>query len=54
MLHAFKYIDTALRQDATAARKLYGVLAPVFESSILVAHRSKFVQFILFFLVRVC
>ena len=50
MLHAFKYIDTALRQDATAARKLYGVLAPVFESSILVAHRSKFVQFILFFL----
>jgi RNA polymerase I-specific transcription initiation factor RRN3 len=50
MLLVFQFFEKEGKDKVIDSRKLYARCYPAFESSILIAHRSKFVQFILFFL----
>lgn len=50
MLLTFQFFEKEARHNVFESRKLYERCYPAFESSILIAYRSKFVQFILFFL----
>ena len=50
MLLTFQSFEKEAKHNVLASRKVYERCYPVFENSILIAHRSKFVQFILFFL----
>ena len=50
MLITFELLEAKGSHDVWEARKLYERCLPAFESSILITHRSKFVQFILFYL----
>jgi RNA polymerase I-specific transcription initiation factor RRN3 len=53
MLILFEYVDQSLsdarrsRTTVAEASELYGILSSVFESAILVTHKSKFVQFLI-------
>lgn len=50
MLLTFEYLEESAKRDASRARNLYELCLPAFESSILITYRSKFVQFLLFYL----
>lgn len=50
MLITFELLEKNGSHDVSEARKLYERCLPAFESSILITHRSKFTQFILFYL----
>ncbi|KAI2492782.1 RNA polymerase I specific transcription initiation factor RRN3 [Fragilaria crotonensis] len=50
MVLLFRYVESRVENDPQALSKLFHILVPVFESTILTTHRSKFVQFILFYL----
>jgi len=50
MLITMQFLERRGQHSIAAARQLYGNCLSAFESSILITHRSKFVQFILFFL----
>lgn len=50
MLLTLQYLEETGQNDVNQARSLYERCLPAFESSILITHRSKFVQFILFYL----
>ena len=50
MVLLFRYVESRVQNDPHALSKLFHILVPVFESTILTTHRSKFVQFILFYL----
>lgn len=50
MLITFQYLNESGQNDASQARELYELCLPAFESSILITYRSKFVQFIIFYL----
>jgi len=50
MLITFELLERTGSHDVVETRNLYERCLPAFESSILITHRSKFVQFILFYL----
>jgi RNA polymerase I-specific transcription initiation factor RRN3 len=47
MLLLFEYTEKSIVADTTSTAELYRVLSRVFESLILITHKSKFVQFLL-------
>lgn len=50
MLITFEFLEKKGSHNVGEARDLYERCLPAFESSILITHRSKFVQFLLFYL----
>lgn len=48
MLITFQFLEKEGKHNVLAARKLYELSYPIFESSIMIAYKSKFVQFIFF------
>jgi len=50
MLLLFDYIEIKMQQDEKTQEKLFTVLLNVFEQMILTTHRSKYIQFLLFFI----
>jgi len=50
MLLLFRHVEARVEKDPQAAIILFQMLVPVFESTILTTHRSKFVQFIMFYI----
>lgn len=50
MLLLFQHFELRVQNDPDAASTLFQMLVPVFESTILTTHRSKFVQFVMFYI----
>jgi RNA polymerase I-specific transcription initiation factor RRN3 len=50
MLLLFQHVEQRVQKDPACAPLLFQMIIPVFESTVLTTHRSKYVQFIVFYL----
>jgi RNA polymerase I-specific transcription initiation factor RRN3 len=50
MLLLFEHIQSRVKSSANTLQQFYDMISPAFDSSILITHKSKFVQFIIFLL----
>ena len=50
MLILFQYIETEVKKSTENAKVLFRILQIIFEKNIMLTHRSKYTQFLLFYI----